>query len=225
MFCQDRLGNTSTACSEIGLLSRGEFSPTHRYRVLHSLNLGYLAPGVFTVPVRLRVRKVLVFALILAVGACADSHQVQRSLQAPDKLSRAATAYVSVPQDGRYGHKVYSGSGLTTAQIVAGAFTRQLTRVEQAAHPETHESALEAAKKMGATYLISPSIAHWEDRATEWSLLSDKVEVQISVYDPATGRLLERGVVSGRSGWATLGGDHPQDLLPQPIKQFVDGLF
>ncbi|MPY75544.1 MAG: DUF4823 domain-containing protein [Alphaproteobacteria bacterium] len=171
------------------------------------------------------MRKALVLAIVLAVSACADSHRVQHSMQSPEKLSRAATAYVAVPQDGRYGHTVYSGSGLTTAQIVAGAFTRQLTRVEQAARPETHDSALEAAKKMGATYLISPSIAHWEDRATAWSSRSDKVEVQISIYDPATGRLIERGVVAGRSGLATLGGDHPQDLLPQPVKQYVDSLF
>jgi hypothetical protein len=171
------------------------------------------------------MRKALVLAIVLAVSACADSHRVQHTIQSPEKLSRVATAYVAVPQDGRYGHTVYSGSGLTTTQIVAGAFTRHLTRVEQAERPETYESALEAAKKMGATYLISPSIAHWEDRATEWSLISDKVELQISVYDAVTGRLIERGIVDGRSGWATLGGDHPQDLLPQPVNQYVDNLF
>jgi hypothetical protein len=102
---------------------------------------------------------------------------------------------------------------------------RHLTRVEQAERPETYQRAMEAAKKIGATYLIDPSIAHWEDRATEWSGISDKVELQISIYDTATGRLIERGTVSGRSGLATLGGDHPQDLLPPPVNQYVDSLF
>jgi hypothetical protein len=25
--------------------------------------------------------------------------------------------------------------------------------------------------------------------------------------------------------WGPLGGDHPQDLLPEPTKQFIDPLF
>jgi hypothetical protein len=53
--------------------------------------------GVFTALVRLGMRKVLVLAIVLTVSACADSHRMQHSIQSPEKLSRAATAYVAVP--------------------------------------------------------------------------------------------------------------------------------
>jgi hypothetical protein len=36
---------------------------------------------------------------------------------------------------------------------------------------------------------------------------------------------VEQANVSGRSGWATLGGDHPQDLLPKPVGEYVASLF
>lgn len=28
-------------------------------------------------------------------------------------------------------------------------------------------------------------------------------------------------VIKGKSGWATLGGDYPQDLLPKPVEEYV----
>ena len=68
-------------------------------------------------------------------------------------------------------------------------------------------------------------IVHWEDRATEWSLKSDKVEVKITVHDVARGRMLASAVVSGSSGLLTIGGDHPQDLLPEPMDSYVGSLF
>jgi hypothetical protein len=51
------------------------------------------------------------------------------------------------------------------------------------------------------------------------------VEVKIEVIDPTSGETLTTGIVKGKSGLATLGGDHPQDLLPEPITEFVGALY
>jgi hypothetical protein len=74
-------------------------------------------------------------------------------------------------------------------------------------------------------YYVEPQILHWEDRATEWSALPDKIEIKISVYDASLGTELASSVLTGRSKWATLGGDHPQDLLPEPVRGYVDALY
>lgn len=55
------------------------------------------------------------------------------------------------------------------------------------------------ASKYG--YYVEPIILHWEDRATEWSGKSDKVEIQIITYDTKTkseiGNTTYSGKVSG----------------------------
>lgn len=80
-------------------------------------------------------------------------------------------------------------------------------------------------RKSEFKYLVYPTILHWEDRATEWSALPDRVEVKIDLIETATGKLLDSVVIRGKSGLATLGGDHPQDLLPKPVDEFVSTLF
>lgn len=171
------------------------------------------------------MRLILATLFLVGLAACADTHQVHLGHQAASKLSADGIAYISVPENGRYGHTVYGSSGVMAAQIVAAAFGRHMRRIEQASSPQSTEQSLDSARKAGATYLVEPSILHWEDRATEWSGIRDKVELRISVLDAASGTVLETAVVSGSSGWATLGGDHPQDLLPKPTQEYVDGLF
>jgi hypothetical protein len=80
-------------------------------------------------------------------------------------------------------------------------------------------------RKSEFKYLVYPTILHWEDRATEWSALPDRIEVKIDLIETATGKLLDSVVIRGKSGLATLGCDHPQDLLPKPVDEFVSTLF
>lgn len=171
------------------------------------------------------MRVFVLFMILIGVASCADTHSVYRGHQSSQQLSSEGLAYISVSPDGRYGSTVYGGSGVTASQIVAAAFSRHMRRVEQATSPQTFEKALEAAKKANAAYLISPTILHWEDRATEWSAKSDKVEMRISVVNTTSGKVIETAIVGGASGLATFGGDHPQDLLPEPVRQYVDSLF
>jgi hypothetical protein len=161
----------------------------------------------------------------LPIAACADTHSVERPSLPSTKLRPGASAFVAVPTDGRYGRTVYNGSGLMTTQIVARALARKLQNVEQATEVQSHEAALLAARRGGAIYLFVPTILQWEDRATEWSGISDKVEIQLRVIDVASGAELDRAIINGRSGLATFGGDHPQDLLPKPVGDYIDALF
>jgi hypothetical protein len=44
------------------------------------------------------------------------------------------------------------------------------------------------------------------------------------VHD-ASGKEIASVVLSGKSRWATFGGDHPEDLLPEPVGQYVATLY
>jgi len=47
----------------------------------------------------------------------------------------------------------------------------------------------------------------------------------LDVVNVRTGDLISSGVIKGRSGLATFGGDHPQDLLPEPVAEFLSSVF
>lgn len=56
-------------------------------------------------------------------------------------------------------------------------------------------------------------------------MIPDKVEVKIDVVEVRSGEVLGSGIIKGKSGTSTLGGDHPQDLLPEPMTRFVDSIL
>ena len=74
-------------------------------------------------------------------------------------------------------------------------------------------------------YFVDPVILHWEDRSTEWSGKSDRLEVQLKIVDVVSRGEIASTVISGKSKWLTFGGDHPQDLLKSPIEGYVESLY
>jgi hypothetical protein len=170
------------------------------------------------------MRALILIIALLGLAAC-GTYAVDRPPQISKRLAPSATAYVSVPPDGKYGRTVYTGSGAMAAQIVATAFARHLDHVEEASAPQTFDLALERAKELKAAYLIAPAILHWEDRARFWSGRSDKAELQIAVVDVTTGQTIEHAVVGGIKGWPVFRNIHPQKLLPRPVGEYVDSLF
>ena len=171
-----------------------------------------------------RARCVLVLvASGLALG-CTHTYSSE-PIQQGARLARAASVYVNVPASASFGDRQYVESGRQTAAAVADAFRRHLARVAVAPRAQEHEAALVAARADGFDYLAEAVIDHWEDRATEWSGMPDVIVVRVALYRVSDGELLDAARLSGRSRWATFGGDHPQDLLEEPIMGYVDGLF
>jgi hypothetical protein len=163
-------------------------------------------------------------ALALLSG-CADTHELARAAGKRLTPAQQTSAYVGLPQDGRFENITYSGSGALTAQAVAVAFSPYFGKVIVGMKTEDFAAAQQTAKAGGYAYLLYPEILHWEDRATEWSGRPDQAAVKVSVIDANTGETLDSAVVSGKSGLATLGGDHPVDLLPKPLADYAAALF
>ena len=171
------------------------------------------------------VKSWISIAVVGVILGCADSHLVRQGERSGAKLSKADAVYIAVSRDGVYGTDTYHGSGVTTSQLLLSSFAKQVRNVEVARSAETYDEALKAARAKGFKYLVYPTILHWEDRATEWSAIPDRVEVKVEVVDLSTDKAIDTAIISGKSGIATLGGDHPQDLLPKPIEEFVASLY
>lgn len=171
-------------------------------------------------------RKILMIAAALLLTSCADTQQLVRHNEASKfTLNSSDSVYVAVPKNGAYGTHTYEASGATTAKVVMAAFLRHTSRVKSGNVSQSFDEAIAAARKTDSKYLAFPIILHWEDRATEWSLKPDRVEIKIEVFNVVTQKPVTSAIVSGKSGLATFGGDHPQDLLPEPISTFVASLY
>lgn len=178
-----------------------------------------MRPNLLLLPV------LLLFTALLA--SCTASHSLQRSanVPSPPKLTREGALYVSVPADGAYGAQVYEGSGAMTADAIVAAGTTRFERVERGTAPESPEEALQRAAQAGCRYCLHPTILLWEDRATEWSGRQDNVQLKLVLTEVEGQKLLDEVVLHGKSKWASFGGDHPQDLLPGAIEEYMAGVF
>jgi Domain of unknown function (DUF4823) len=169
------------------------------------------------------LRKGLVLLTVVLAG-CTSTY-TQSDLSSPTvKLERGKVVAIATPANGSYGGKEYAGSGQSTATAVRAAFAKFARETSVVSECQTLSCLTE---KVGATvdYLVIPEILRWEDRATEWSGIKDKLEVKLAIYDARSGKELAASSLGGKSKWATFGGDHPQDLLPEPINGYVASLF
>ncbi|HWT96515.1 MAG TPA: DUF4823 domain-containing protein [Terriglobales bacterium] len=163
---------------------------------------------------------------MLILSGCVSKYRVDAYTPPAAHIEKEASFYVPLPQNGQFDGTEYPNSGSQTAAELRAALLVHVSKVEVGTtKAEDLTAALAEAKKRGLDHLAQADILHWEDRATEWSGIPDKITLKLSIYDVQSGALLSSTVTAASSKWGTLGGDHPQDLLPEPIKRFVDPLF
>ena len=170
------------------------------------------------------MRVISVFALAL-FASCVHTSELVPTVSGSTRFSKADSFYVSLPRDGEYEGRPYVGSGLQTARAIEAELLRHTSTVRVGSAVELREAARAAARGEELRFVVVPTILHWEDRATEWSGILDKLEVRLDVVEVEGGTTLHSVGIKGKSKWATFGGDHPQDLLPEPLEEFFSGLF
>ena len=162
------------------------------------------------------------FAILLA--GCSAKYSTNNIQEHTEHLVKDVSVVITQPTDGVYETHTYSGSGRATADAVKAAFLRHSDNVTVFADCDD-VTCLKANHSISRGYYVVPQILHWEDRATEWSGIPDKIEVKITVYNAESNNRVASTIINGKSKWATFGGDHPQDLLPEPINMFVSNLY
>jgi hypothetical protein len=165
-------------------------------------------------------------AIAIFLAGCADSHSLNVSnAEIVNKIPSTSSAYVALSEDGSYGSKNYVGSGRLLSNVIRSGLVTHINDVTVAENPESLKSSITTAQGNGSDILFYPTILHWEDRATEWSGKADKVKVKIVTWDVKQNTEVSSAIIDGASGLATFGGDHPQDLLPEPITAYINTLF
>jgi hypothetical protein len=166
------------------------------------------------------------FSLLIGIflSGCAANYQQQVLKDATSKLERGKGVFISTPKNGWYGKTEYKDSGKITANSMKAAFARFSNNI-YVTEECLELQCLKIIPTAQYVYYVNPEILHWEDRATEWSGIPDKLEIKISIYDAKLGTELASTVIIGKSKWATFGGDHPQDLLPEPVNKYVESLY
>ncbi|MDY0870880.1 DUF4823 domain-containing protein [Dongia rigui] len=164
--------------------------------------------------------------MVISLTGCVSKYRLD-SYEAPvSRLGKQSTFYVALPADGQYSGTTYPQSGAATAQVISSTLQVHVDKVVIGTTPaEDLTAALKQAQQRGLSHVFLATILNWEERATEWSGIPDKITLKMAVYDAQTGKVVSSTVSSASSKWGTFGGDHPQDLLPEPIKRFVDPLF
>ena len=158
------------------------------------------------------------------ISGCAATYKQNTLAEPSAKLVRGKSVVISTPSNGFYENKEYSASGRMTALAVRAAFARFTNSTTVV--PDCNDlMCLKKDQSVSHDYYVIPEILHWEDRATEWSGIPDKIEVKVSVSDGQSAKDLASTIISGKSKWATFGGDHPQDLLPEPLNKYVESLY
>lgn len=172
-------------------------------------------------------KRILLLSVVLSASVgCADSHSLNVTrVDSNVHLNPTDAVYVALSQDGQYGSHYYAGSGKMVSETIKGELFTTLNNVVIAKEPEDYNTALDFASSRKFDYLVYPTILHWEDRATEWSAKADKVKVKMVVVDVKSGSVAKSGIIEGKSGLATFGGDKPQDLLPEPTKEFLSSML
>jgi len=169
-------------------------------------------------------KKLTLLVALVLINGCASTYQ-HKSLKTPTaKLNPALGVLVSVPKDGKYVDKLYTGSGQKTAGVVKTVFENyaKTVKVTNQCHGDNCLKNIDTATY---GYYVQPDILHWEDRATEWSGIPDRVQIQLTVFDAKTKQEVAKISYSGKSKWMTFGGDHPEDLLPEPTEQVIESFY
>lgn len=171
-------------------------------------------------------RRFMCVSAASVLAGCANTYtRPEVGIGQAQRLSRQTSVYVALPADGRYGGKVYAGSGAEVARMMSAAFAKQAQRVAQAERIDPKETALQSARARGMEYVAITTISHWENRATAWSGLPDRAEVIVEVLRTEDGSMVAKSVIGGRSTSVTLANIHPQDVLRAPLDAYVASLF
>ncbi|MGW8367223.1 MAG: DUF4823 domain-containing protein [Gammaproteobacteria bacterium] len=169
------------------------------------------------------MRTLFVSVLAFVVAGCASTYTQDALLVPSGKLTRGKPVVIAMPSDGSYEGKAYPESGRMTADATRAAFAPFTTATVATDCRELE--CLKSSRPLADGYYVIPEILHWEDRATEWSGKSDRLEIKLSVYGSQGSAELASTVLTGKSKWATFGGDHPQDLLSEPLTTYVNSLY
>jgi len=164
-------------------------------------------------------------AILLLPGCRHPASKINVAQVTGPKLSTKAVAYIAIPSDVFYKKELAVDSGRQTATVVRDTFAKYLRQAYIGRHVETFVEALETGRTHRCTYLVYLTVLKWEDHATEFTGVRDKVQIKIQVADVPSGDVLHSTILEAVGPWMTSGGATPGDILREPVGKYVASLF
>lgn len=161
--------------------------------------------------------------ILLLFTSCTSTTKFQMDNLYEEGLDKNQNIAITVCEDGIYGSDIYIGSGRTVANILKQQLASYGKKVTVLRNKEVFEDLTEDDFN-NYEYFFIPEIIHWEDRATVWSGLPDKVEIAIDVYD-SNKNLLKSVILTGKSASITLGTTDLSELIQEPFADFCKAVF
>jgi hypothetical protein len=173
------------------------------------------------------VVKKLIFLVLFVVIGCAPKYTVIQNDKESNNvsLSRDFSAYISLPQDNTSSGHLYVGSGSEVASELEFLFSQYLENIVVGNSVESCNQGFDSAKTNGYDYYICPQIMQWEDYATEWNGIPDKIRLKVSIQSTKSEAIIDTFLIEGKGKVMSWGGDHPLDVVKEPMSQWVSSLF
>ena len=134
---------------------------------------------------------VLILALLMVCG-CGRHKTTDYGADRVVSIETTAISFINTPPDGRYGDKIFRGTGQQTARALASALAPYTQKIIFGEQTSKQEAIFAAAKNAGARYVYIPSIVAWEYRRP-MSWRRSKLTLDIKVFDlsqPEGGQLI-----------------------------------
>jgi hypothetical protein len=174
-------------------------------------------------------KKLSVVAMTLAalvLAACETSYKEKNLTNEPPPILKSTSRiYVAIPFDASFKDTVAQESGKLTAQAFQVAFLHYSRSVYTSKFPESVAEALESARRAQMEYVLYPTILRWEDRATEYTGIRDRLAMKVDLIDLQSGTVVFSREVEATGKWMSDGGETPRELLTDPAEQYVNSLF
>lgn len=170
------------------------------------------------------MKKILItfFTVFLFTG-CQSTYKYDINNPSKNALEKEKAMAIAVSEDGFYGSDIYNGSGRALSNAIRQHLKKYTSNAIILKKNETLKD-FSDSEILEYDYIVIPEILHWEDRATAWSGLPDKIEVSVEIYDNKR-NLLKSAILSGKSASMTLGSTDPVELLEEPLSTFFKSVF
>lgn len=122
------------------------------------------------------------------------------------------------------------------AEETYNAFVEYFPRLQRAARPLGFEEALQAARSIGAHYLLYTRFAQGNDRIGNWDefkarkdsgarLGVDRGAIHLMLVEVGNGYLVDTANIRNRGGFLTFYNNKPEDLIRPPLRAYARRLL
>ncbi|MBR1991669.1 MAG: DUF4823 domain-containing protein [Bacteroidales bacterium] len=166
---------------------------------------------------------ILMIICISFFVSCTPIFNIVSSDNQSFSLKNGTRILVLTAEDGAYGSQVYKGSGLMLSRKLQSVLTQYQCHVQIDLDNNRFKD-LEGKDLSGYDYIIVPIITHWEDRATSWSGIPDRLSYSLFIYNNE-GVMLSSTDIEAESASLTFENNDPSDLINSSLQQYFSKVF